>query len=152
MFSLDAHETAKDQLVHALTSDQSELSGFNHVLREATRGDVAVSADPPRAVITIAPSAAYSIVEPETLRLTLPAATVSTRLATPVSGVVVINATAGNATPQAARGQHAEAFLSSPTSGRSHVRRAARGHVDGVAARRRPHAPRRARRALLERG
>jgi hypothetical protein len=47
--------------------------------------------------VVIPGSSDFSIVEPETITLTLPAATLSTRLDTPVLGAIVINATAGNA-------------------------------------------------------
>ena len=88
---------APEQLIASLRSEQSELSGFNQVLNEGiSRSNLGISGD--TLYITVPGSAAYSIVEPETITLHLPAASLSTRLATPVVGTVIVNATPGNAT------------------------------------------------------
>ena len=89
---------SQEQLIEALVSDQTELLGYNHVLREGiTRNLVSAQSGLSSVLITVPGNVNYRIIDPETIRLLLPAATVSTRLDSPVTGYVVINATAGNA-------------------------------------------------------
>ena len=74
------------------------LSGFDHVLRDSMVASSVANLGDSVLTITVPPNAAFSILAPETVRLTLPAAAVSTRLVSPVVGTVIVNATPGNAT------------------------------------------------------
>ena len=93
--SLDALESADPNHVDFVARP---LSGFDFVLRAAMQAGSVGSAGDSVLTVTVPPANGFSILAPETVRLTLPAAAVSTLLPSPVSGFVIVNATPGNAT------------------------------------------------------
>ena len=87
----------RQQLIASLTSDQSELNGFNNVLQPAIVAADFVLTGRTAVAITVPPVPLYEITTPETLRLHIPAGAISTLLNSPVVGSVIVNASAGTA-------------------------------------------------------
>ena len=114
----------RQQLIASLTSDQSELNGFNNVLQPAIVAADFVLTGRTAVAITVPPVPLYEITTPETLRLHIPAGAISTLLNSPVVGSVIVNASAGTARSSVTQ-QPTSATASGAASARARASRSA---------------------------